>query len=185
MAQQGGGGLPSAVSEQRFRFRQIWGNFPTGVTVVTFRRKDGRIHGLTANAVSSVSLDPLLVLVCVAKKARSHNPILKQQHFVMNFLASEQTPEARFFASDGAKEEPPFTFRESGHGCPVLTGSYAYMECRTVRRIAGGDHTILLGEVQEMEVSLQKPLAYVAGRYAEVVAQEGTLAERLASSTNT
>ncbi len=149
-------------------FRQAWGNFPTGVSVVTFARDDGKIHGITATAVCPVSLDPLLVLVCVAKQARSHALLASQERFVMNLLAEGQTQASRFFASSGPKENPPFEFERSAHGGLVIAGSAAYLDCRIVRRAMGGDHTILIGEVEEVQTFARSPLVYFAGRYIEV-----------------
>ena len=150
-------------------FLQAWGNFPSGVSVVTFYRDDGAVHGLTANAVCSVSIDPMLILVCIDHQARSFPMLEKSERFLMNFLAERQTEEADFFARSDTSEEPPFSFQKSGFGYPILEGCAAYMDCAVFDKHTAGDHTIFLGKVDEIEVSAKEPLVYCSGEYAQLV----------------
>ena len=150
-------------------FRQAWGNFPSGVSVVTFYWDNGAVHGLTANSVCSVSMDPMLLLVCVDHKARSFPMLAKSERFVMNFLADGQTKESGYFARSDTDEEPPFSFHKSGHGYPVLEGCAAYMDCVVFEKHTAGDHTIFLGKVEEIEVYTREPLVYCAGEYAQLI----------------
>ena len=157
---------PAATREL---FRQAWGNFPSGLSVVTFYRNDGTVHGLTANSVCSVSMDPMLILVCVDHEARSF-PILEQsERFVMNFLADGQTEESDFFARSDTSDVPPFSFRKSRYGYPILEGCAAYMDCSVFDKRAAGDHTIFLGKVDEIEVSTKEPLVYCSGEYPRLL----------------
>lgn len=150
-------------------FRQAWGNFPSGVSVVTFYRDDGTVHGLTANSVCSVSMNPMLILVCVDHGARSFPMLEKSERFVMNFLAEGQAAESDFFARSDTGEAPPFSFRKSGSGYPILEGCVAYMDCSVFEMHEAGDHTIFLGKVDEIEVSSKEPLVYCSGRYPQIV----------------
>ena len=154
-------------------FRQTWGNFPSGVSVVTFYEKDGTVHGLTANSVCSVSLDPFLVLVCVDHKARSYPMMMNSQRFLMSILSSGQDEPCMFFAKSDTEGAPPFSFRKSAHGYPILDGCLAYMDCKNVARHPAGDHDIFVGEVEEIEVYEGKPLVFYQAKFTEVVPPAG------------
>ncbi len=150
-------------------FRKTWGLFPTGVTIVTFYTGAGAIHGLTANSVCSVSLEPFLVLVCVDHKARSFPMLSKQDRFVMNFLAQGQREACTFFARSDTEGSGPYTFTKSARGYPVLDGCVAYMECSIQAKHRAGDHTIFVGEVKEIELLGGEPLVFYQGKFTKVV----------------
>ena len=154
-------------------FRKTWGDFPTGVSVVSFYDDSGMVHGLTANSVCSVSLDPFLVLVCVDHKARSFPMMSKSEHFVMSLLSREQEEECKYFARSDTEGEPPFKFRKSGRGYPILEGCLGYLECTIVAKHPAGDHTIFVGQVEEMEQHGGKPLVFCGGKFTDVVMPEG------------
>ena len=149
-------------------FRKTWGNFPSGVSVVSFYDQEGVVHGLTANSVCSVSLDPFLVLVCIDHKARSFKMLGQSERFVMNFLSDKQEEECRYFAKSDTAGVPPFKFRKSTAGFPVLDGSIAYMDCKIVAQHLAGDHTIFVGEVHEIDFHGGKPLVFYTGKFTEV-----------------
>ena len=160
-----------AASEELFR--QAWGGFPSGVSVITFYEESGTVHGLTASAVCSVSLEPLLVLVCVDHKARSFPMLQKSERFVMNVLSRGQREPASYFARSDTEGEVPFRVRRSRHGLPVLEGCLAYMDCKIANTHEAGDHTIFLGQVEEIEVYDGTPLVFYTGKYTEVVPPQG------------
>jgi flavin reductase len=155
-------------------YRQAVGRFATGVTVVTTR--DGARHSaLTANSFTSVSLDPLLVMVGVQKRSRFHAEVLTSGVWGVSVLASDQEAESRYFASQeryGADD--PFDgwacAEGEATGAMLLDGALAVFECRTVLAYEGGDHTLLLGEVVSLATPRPDadPLLYFAGRYRSV-----------------
>lgn len=149
-------------------YRQIVGCFATGVTVVT-TALDGRLHGITANALTSVSLEPLLLLICVDKAAHAHAEVEQAGRFAVNILSAEQEDLSRLFATTGEPEEGRLRgagFSLSAGGLPVLDGSLAYLECRVTDRCAGGDHTIFIAAV-EAGAALRDapPLVYYRAAY--------------------
>jgi len=149
-------------------FRRAMGRFATGVTHITTRLGD-ELHGMTANAVTSLSLDPMLVLVCVDKTADTHDILAKAGVFAVNILNKEQTEISNRFAQkefDGAHglDDLPHGFAVTG--APILEGALAYLDCRTVTEHHGGDHTIFIGEVAEArELSDEEPLVFYRGKY--------------------
>jgi len=152
----------------RDEFRAVMGCFATGVTIVTTRFGD-ELHGMTANAVTAVSLEPPLVLVCVDKSADSHDIIDASGVFALSILSRDQGPLSRRFAvKEGAPahglEGVPHHSRATG--APVLDGCLAYLDCRIVGRYPGGDHTIFVGEVVDAgRLDGGEPLVFFEGRY--------------------
>ena len=146
------------------RFRAVMGHFATGVAVVTVDAPGGP-QGMTANAVASLSLDPVLVLVCFDNGARTLPEVRRAGRFGVNVLAAGQEHLARRFASkDDAK------FAEVAHsvhdGIPVLDGALAWVGCELERFVAGGDHTIGIGAVEAAEAGARtEPLVWFRGAY--------------------
>jgi flavin reductase len=164
--------LTETIAPQAFNsreFRSALGAFATGVTVVTTRGPE-HSYGLTANAFSSVSLDPPLILVCVNSGTRGSESIEQNRVFVVNILSAEQEPLSRYFAS---KERPhgKDAFREIAHrtevtGSPVLEGAAAYLDCRLAASHPAGDHVIFIGEVVALGIDqTTKPLLFHQGQY--------------------
>src|SRR3954463_12553149 len=123
-------------------FRAVMGHFATGVTVVTASGADGPV-GMTANAVCSLSLDPLLLLVCFDNDARTLRVVREQERFGVNVLASGQADLARLFASKAPEPEKFAGVQHTVHdGIPVIEGTLAWVGCRLERLVPGGDHTI-------------------------------------------
>ena len=152
----------------REEFRNALGRFASGVTIVTAKGTDGQPFGITVSAFSSVSLDPPLVLVCIDKRASLHDCMCEGVHFAVNILCQEQELISRRFAS---KDEDRFNgtgYRESAQGTPLIDGALAALECRVVHVYPGGDHTIVVGEVESATVADGKPLAYFRGGYAQL-----------------
>ena len=135
------------------RMRDVMGMFATGITVLTAGGEGP--HGMTANAFSSVSLDPPLVLVCVARTAVMHGAILGTGSYAVSVLAGEQEHIARYFADRrrprGVAQFDHVDWRPGPlTGAPLLEGSLAWMECEVTNVYSGGDHSIFLGEVLDI-----------------------------------
>ena len=164
--------MEAATTGQGFTgkdFRAALGTFATGVTVITTRGED-HVYGMTANAFTSVSLDPPLVLVCAKSGAEGSEHIDRNCVFAVNILAAEQEPLSRYFSS---KDRPRGrdSFRDVPHrigvsGSPVLDGVAGFLDCRLHSSHSVGDHVILVGEVLALEVdSGIEPLLFFGGQY--------------------
>jgi flavin reductase (DIM6/NTAB) family NADH-FMN oxidoreductase RutF len=147
------------------RFRSVMGRFATGVTVVTATSPEGPV-GLTANAVCSLSLDPLLLLVCFDNEARTLPVVREAGRFGVNVLRSDQEALARLFASKAPEREKFAGVAHTVHdGIPVIEGVLAWVGCRLERLIPGGDHTIGIGAVEAAEAGHGEPLLWFRGSY--------------------
>ncbi len=148
-------------------FRRVIGHFATGVSVVTSCRQDGEACGLTVSAVSSVSLNPTLVLVCVDMTSETHGWLLGAGHFAVNVLEEGRGETlARRFAGGGAEEKFRGTaWRPERTGAPVLDEALAWLDCRVSAALPGGDHTIFVGEVLAADAREGTPLLYYRGGY--------------------
>ena len=149
-------------------YRQIIGAFATGVTVITTRVGE-QLHGMTANAVTSVSLEPLLLLVCVDREAICHRQLVHAERFTVNVLAADQEAISEAFARPQEPTTggwPGLPHRLTTDGAPVLEGCLAHLGCRVTESYPGGDHTIFVGEVLEGRLERpDDPLLYFRGRY--------------------
>lgn len=183
------GGIGEAVdrSVTAQEFRATLGLFATGVTVVTTAYED-ILHGMTANAVASVSLDPLLVLVCVDRRAGMHDLMARSGVFAVTVLAHDQEELSRYFASP---RRPAGTDQFSGvpwapgpaTTSPVLTDGLGYVDCRVTQVHDGGDHSIFLGEVLELgRLDGSEPLVWFAGSYHRLSVREESAPEALEPS---
>jgi len=148
------------------------GCFATGITVITVAQEDGEIHGMTANSFTSVSLDPLLVLVCVDHRARTHAHLQARQRFGINILAKDQRAISEYYARSVESRQHPETagarFDRTSHGTPVLHGALAYLQCRLHSTQIAGDHTIFVAEVEEVVMGKGTPLLYFRGQYKQL-----------------
>ena len=144
--------------------RKIMGQFATGVTVVTTDGEAGP-HGLTANAVASLSLVPPLVLVAVDKRAHSLEYIKKNRCFAVNILRLDQEEISRRFATPGPKDFAELSITTAITTAPVLSDCLAFVDCRVVEILPGGDHEIFVGEIVAGEFRGGVPLLYHAGGY--------------------
>lgn len=153
-------------------FRRAMGCFATGVTIVTVDL-EGEVHGMTANAFASVSLDPLLVLVCVDHSTRTHAHLHAKKRFGVNVLCDDQRAISEFYADperthERAEAEAGARFERTRHGTPMLQGSLAYLECRLHSAQDAGDHTIFIAEVEDVVVKDGDPLLFFTGKYRKV-----------------
>jgi flavin reductase (DIM6/NTAB) family NADH-FMN oxidoreductase RutF len=156
-------GEPMAIEKNELR--RVMGHFATGVTVITTHGGEGHYYGLTANAFSSLSLVPPLVLVCVDKKAESYPYFEQSKVFTVNILSSDQEDLSRRFAVSGGSKFEGVAYRVGANGAPILQGALAHIECKLVAGHDGGDHTIYVGEIQEAESGEGKPLMFYRGGY--------------------
>jgi flavin reductase len=148
--------------------RKIMGQFATGVTVVTTDGEAGP-HGLTANAVASLSLDPPLVLVAVEKSAHSVEYLRKNRCFAINILRLEQQEISRRFAAPGPKNFTGLELTTAVTSAPILSDCLAFIDCRVADILPGGDHEIFVGEILAGEYHGGEPLLYYAGAYRRLV----------------
>jgi flavin reductase (DIM6/NTAB) family NADH-FMN oxidoreductase RutF len=150
------------------QFRMVMGNFATGITVVTTRDAKGNPYGLTVNSFTSVSLNPILVLVCLDNHLSGLQAFRDSKHFGVSILSEHQEDLSRMFAKKDS-ERPSSIYFEGKSGMPLLKNALAIMECEIVKIYEGGDHQIFLGEVQHAEVMQQDhPLLYFRGKYRTV-----------------
>ena len=148
------------------------GAFATGVTIITVDL-DGEVHGMTANAFTSVSLDPMLVLVCVDASTRTHAHLHAKKRFGINVLCENQRAISEYYARpdrthEHAEIEAGARFDRTKQGTPMLHGSLAYLECRLCSAEDAGDHTIFIAEVEDVVVREGQPLLFFRGKYRKV-----------------
>jgi len=150
-------------------FRRAMGNFATGVTVITVEREPGQVHGMTANSFTSVSLDPLLVLICVDQNARLHSFLKAQRRFGVSILKSSQEALSEHFAKGEQGSEADarlgIHFLWTDSGIPLLDGALVRLACNVLAEHRAGDHTIFLGEVETIDVFEGEPLLFYRGQY--------------------
>lgn len=151
------------------RYRKVIGHFATGVTIVTCAGARGPA-GMTTNAVSSLSLDPLLLLVCFDNSSRTLPVVKETRRFAVNVLRAGQEELARVFASKRvAREKFEAVTHTVAHGVPVLDDSLAWLACDLRELHAGGDHTIGVGAVTHMHAERDgDPLVWFRGGYTTV-----------------
>ena len=149
-------------------FRRVMGLFATGVTIITTRDRKGNFYGLTANAVTSLSLVPPLVLVCIDRKAETFAHFYDSKTFVVNILAEDQQQVSARFAKSGGDKFTGVPYRLGQLGTPILEGAIGCLECRIVETHEGGDHVIHMGEVEHAESGGGRPLLFFQGQYRQI-----------------
>ena len=158
-------------------FREVFGRFATGVAVITSAGPAGA-GGMTANALCSLSLDPLLALVCFENGARTLPIVRESGRFGVSVLSASQEDLAGLFASKVPEAEKlEFAPHRSEQGVPIIDGSLAWAVCDLRELIAGGDHTIAIGEVVALGLGAGEPLLWYSGRYQRL-SWSGTLDTR-------
>jgi flavin reductase (DIM6/NTAB) family NADH-FMN oxidoreductase RutF len=153
-------------------FRLALGQFATGVTVVTVERASGRVHGMTANSFTSVSLDPPLILVCVDQKAQLLPLLRDRQRFGVSILKDDQQAISEYFAqteeSTEVEQRLGIRYRWTETRIPLLEDALVHIACNLVALHVAGDHTIFIGEVETAEIYDGEPLLYLRGDYRRV-----------------
>jgi len=145
--------------------RRVLGAFPTGVTIATTVGKDGAPRGFTANSFTSVSLDPPLVLVCLAKAASSYATFLGAEGYAVNILAADQRAISSRFATAGEDKFEGVAWRPGETGCPLIEGAAGWIDCVRHQAIDAGDHVVLIGRVVGFDGTPAAPLGYCRGAY--------------------
>lgn len=154
---------PSKTLVDNDRFRSVVGHFASGVTVIT-TKVDGELFGTTASAVSSLSMDPPMMLICLNRSSQTHGAVKAAGAFAINILAADQDGLAYKFAKKGTDKFLGVDTDEV-EGMPTLRGALATLVCRTVEETSGGTHTVFLAEVLEADSSDAEPLAYYRGKF--------------------
>lgn len=160
-------------------FRDALGLFPTGIAVVTAADPEGRLAGVTVNSFTSVSLDPPLILVSLARTSRSLDVFNTAQHFAVSLLRDDQRHASTVFASTTADRFTEVRHRAGLGGCPVVEPNLVSFECDVYSRHDGGDHVLLLGKVVNLAVATDRPpqpLLYYRGQYRELSEQHAEIA---------
>jgi flavin reductase (DIM6/NTAB) family NADH-FMN oxidoreductase RutF len=150
-------------------FRRILGHLAAGVTVVTATDPDGAACGLTASAVSPVSLDPPLVLVCVSRSSTTHDCIVRAGAFAASILGEGSAAVARRFAEGSSNEKfEGVSHRKEATGAPILDEALAWVDCALWATYDGGDHTIFVGRVATGDTAAGAPLIHFQGGFARL-----------------
>lgn len=156
-------------------FRNALGQFATGVTVITVERDPGSAFGMTANSFTSVSLNPMLILVCVEERAKILPYLHKKKKFGISVLKHGQQAVSEYFAqaeqNTEAEHRLGLRYRWTADGVPVLEDTALQLSCRVVATHVAGDHTILVGKVEDMEVQGGEPLLFFRGEYRHIARQ--------------
>lgn len=148
--------------------RRVMGHFATGVTIITTRDRHGNVYGLTANAITSVSLDPPLLLICIDRKAETFAHFYDSKSFTVNILTEEQEHLSSRFAKSGGDKFSGLSHRSGTLGTPILDGSLGFIECRIVETHEAGDHVIHVGQVETAEIASGRPLLFFQGKYRKI-----------------
>lgn len=161
-------GSPAPAVIDSTLFRTVLSRFASGVTVVTSRDTSGTDYGMTVSAFSSLSLEPPLVLVCIDQSAAWHEVLTDSTHFNVHVLGEHQQQISRRFASDRADRFVDVSHTRGANGVIQLNGVLALLECRITARYAGGDHTIVVGEVERAQAHDGEPLVYFRSAYGRL-----------------
>jgi flavin reductase (DIM6/NTAB) family NADH-FMN oxidoreductase RutF len=152
-------------------FRNALGSHPTGVTIITAADDAGKPHGLTCNSFASVSLNPPLVLWSLVVYSRNMSVFQNASHFSVNVLGVSQQALAVKFATPSSRKFEGVDWTPGLGGAPLLSGSVANFQCRTVDRYYGGDHIIFLGAVESYSYNRDEALLFARGKYGRFVGE--------------
>ncbi|MFE2944566.1 flavin reductase family protein [Streptomyces sp. NPDC059255] len=150
----------AATYDPSLAFKQGMASFPSGVTIVTTSDDDGKWWGFTASSFCSVSMDPPLVLVCLARNAECHPVFERAEHFTIHVIRPEDTELAYRFATRGADKFTDEAFEADHRGNPVLRDACVTLNCTMYARSDGGDHSILIGQVEKTALGDSLPAVY-------------------------
>ncbi|MEU7488128.1 flavin reductase family protein [Streptomyces sp. NPDC042319] len=155
---------PPPPSELVQQVKRAHRSFPSGVTVVTAQAA-GQPVGLVVNAFSSVSMDPLLVLVCINSSTQSHASLCAARHLGISILSNAQSAVAATFAKSGGDKFQSIPWHAGEQGAPLLDGASATFEVEVVSRVEAGTHSVFFGRIVGVETSDVPPLVYSAGGF--------------------
>lgn len=156
------------AATQEEPFKDALARFASGVVIATAVDASGRWHGFTASAFTALSLDPPLVLVCLARSADCHEPFIGASAYGISLLREEHIDLARRFATKGADKFAGQSFTSSRLGPPLVRDALASFACRAHERISGGDHTVLIGEVVETQIADGRPMLFYRRQFRGV-----------------
>ena len=152
-------------------YRQVMGNWATGVTIVSTSGREGKPYGLTVSSFTSVSLDPVLILVCLDNRLTGLQEFKTSGKFGVSVLSDNQEEISRLFARKDS-DRPAELYFSGLTGVPLIRGALVTLECETASMYEGGDHTIFLGKVQAADLGAcrdgQGALAYFRGKYHKI-----------------
>ncbi len=157
--------MPVASDE----FRKALGHLAAGVSVITADIAGERKIGMTVTSFTSLSLSPPLVLVCVDHRAWIHGRLPMGHAFAVNLLAEHQEAVSKRFASSVGDQFAEIAHRAGASGAPLLDDAITALECRVTSLLPGGDHTIVVGEVEAVHVAGGQPLLHWRGKYGKIV----------------
>lgn len=162
--------MTSTVANAKHELRTFASNFATGVAIVTTTDGQGNLCGLTLNSVTSVSLDPPLLLVCLANDSSTLAALNRSNSFCVHYLSAEQQALSNRFAKKLDDKFSDVSHSIGETGCPIIEGVVAFCECEVEGRFPGGDHTIVVGAVKRTSVLGGEPLVFHRGRYVNLPA---------------
>lgn len=148
-------------------FKLAMSHFASGVTVVTTEH-DGKPFGMTVASFASLSLHPPLVLVCIETAVKTHDAIVAAQKFGVSILAADQAEISSRFASKREDKFDGVDLQRGPAGIPLIPGALTNLECRLHRQLPGGDHSIFVGEVTDVQTREGQPLLYFRSGYREM-----------------
>lgn len=160
--------------------RNAFGTFMTGVTVVTAFDESGAPLGFTANSFASVSIDPPLILVCLANSSQNYDALVNASGFAVNILSETQIDVSNTFARPIEDRFASVSWRRGPRGAPILDDVSAWFDCGMHKNVEAGDHIILIGEVAAFDYATTPGLGYARGAYVT----PSTAADALGQSTN-
>ncbi|KKB34249.1 flavin reductase family protein [Bacillus thermotolerans] len=159
-------------AEKQAVFKEVMGNYPTGVTVVTGVTEDGTPVGLTVNSFASVSLDPLMVLWSIDHGVSTIKAFTEGGKFAVHVLAGDQKDLCMTFATKGVDRFSQCKWEMSENGLPIIEGAFGVFECETFKAVEAGDHTVLIGNVKDIQIDKSKdPMLYHRRAFGPIPAE--------------
>lgn len=157
--------------EKETLFKEVMGNYPTGVTIVTSTSQKGEPVGLTVNSFASVSLDPMLILWSIDHGVSSLEEFKNASGFAVHILAGDQKELCKTFAGKRDRFENA-DWSLSKYGFPILNDTFGVIQCNTFKQVEAGDHTILIGEVLDIQIDREKePMMYHRRKFGPIPPQ--------------
>jgi flavin reductase (DIM6/NTAB) family NADH-FMN oxidoreductase RutF len=154
--------------ENQQLFKEALGNYPTGVTVITTTDEEGKPVGLTVNSFASVSLDPLMILWSIDHKVSTLKSFVDRGKFAVHILAGDQQELCKTFSSKNVERFSQCNWDYSENQLPIIDGVFAVLECTSFKTVEAGDHTILIGEVTNINVTQKDPMLYHRRHFAAI-----------------
>jgi len=148
--------------------KKLFSQFTSGINVIASINDMGDPEGFTANAFSSVSLKPPIILICVDKTNENYDLFYKCKYFSVNILNKNQQNLSNIFASKSPKKFEGIPWKKENLNVPILEGSIAWLECENYDQIIIGDHMVLFGKIKNYKINKGSPLVYFRGNYVNI-----------------